>query len=358
MIFLIIVYTKFCYNIPSYQALTNRPNLSGLIRLSPSLSGIDKKVIDSFPVFTFSSLKGAKQGLECVVCLSKFEESENFRLLPICRHAFHMNCIDKWLESNSSCPLCRDKLDPYDLTYCKYPLNSSNLIRENSNLEVFVQGEQAHHQISSSRFNLGASFRKFGKKKEEPLIQKGSNNSDDHNENDKKMFHNFKHDIIVSEIVQKSRWSDANSSDLMFLNSEMLNLMSSKRFSQSPLLSMNEDIVKIKEIKEGEMSHLISSFSCGSSNEALSQISSTTSRSINEHGAKRSVSEIVNIPRSMEYVINNNNKVEESLMNNGSDERMRRLWLSIVRKTVQWFAGQEKISSSLESNSRSHSLNV
>lgn len=45
--------------------------------------------------------------LECVVCLSPFEDDEAVRVLPQCYHAFHAVCIDSWLLLHSTCPLCR-----------------------------------------------------------------------------------------------------------------------------------------------------------------------------------------------------------------------------------------------------------
>ncbi|KAE7998487.1 hypothetical protein FH972_003029 [Carpinus fangiana] len=44
---------------------------------------------------------------ECAVCLSVFEEGEEVRTLPRCKHSFHAPCIDMWLYSHSDCPLCR-----------------------------------------------------------------------------------------------------------------------------------------------------------------------------------------------------------------------------------------------------------
>lgn len=41
------------------------------------------------------------------MCLSEFEEGETGRLLPKCKHSFHIECIDMWFHSNSTCPLCR-----------------------------------------------------------------------------------------------------------------------------------------------------------------------------------------------------------------------------------------------------------
>jgi len=34
------------------------------------------------------------------------------RKLPACEHSFHINCIDRWLANNTTCPLCRMELDP------------------------------------------------------------------------------------------------------------------------------------------------------------------------------------------------------------------------------------------------------
>ncbi|MCO5599500.1 hypothetical protein L7F22_053605 [Adiantum nelumboides] len=50
----------------------------------------------------------AKQ--ECAVCLSEFEEGEEMKTLPECGHAFHGACIDLWLFSHTTCPICRISL--------------------------------------------------------------------------------------------------------------------------------------------------------------------------------------------------------------------------------------------------------
>ncbi|RXH94440.1 hypothetical protein DVH24_024124 [Malus domestica] len=43
----------------------------------------------------------------CPVCLDEFEEGEYLRTLPECSHSFHVPCIDMWLYSQPSCPVCR-----------------------------------------------------------------------------------------------------------------------------------------------------------------------------------------------------------------------------------------------------------
>ncbi|XP_030551905.1 RING-H2 finger protein ATL46-like [Rhodamnia argentea] len=54
-------------------------------------------------------------GYECAVCLSIFEEGEEVRQLPRCKHSFHVSCIDMWLYSHSECPLCRSPVHPPSL---------------------------------------------------------------------------------------------------------------------------------------------------------------------------------------------------------------------------------------------------
>ncbi|GFP90149.1 RING-H2 finger protein atl33 [Phtheirospermum japonicum] len=44
---------------------------------------------------------------QCPVCLSAFAEGEEIRQLGACKHAFHAACVDMWLYSHSSCPVCR-----------------------------------------------------------------------------------------------------------------------------------------------------------------------------------------------------------------------------------------------------------
>ncbi|OIV92944.1 hypothetical protein TanjilG_20606 [Lupinus angustifolius] len=43
----------------------------------------------------------------CAVCLGEFEEGQELRTLPECMHSFHVPCIDMWLYSHTSCPICR-----------------------------------------------------------------------------------------------------------------------------------------------------------------------------------------------------------------------------------------------------------
>ncbi|KAI4339346.1 hypothetical protein MLD38_024299 [Melastoma candidum] len=87
--------------------------LQQLFRLHDS--GLDQAVIDSLPVFLFGEITKSssppwKEQFDCAVCLCEFSHQDKLRLLPLCSHAFHVECIDSWLLSNSTCPLCRGSL--------------------------------------------------------------------------------------------------------------------------------------------------------------------------------------------------------------------------------------------------------
>lgn len=75
-------------------------------------AGVDQSFIDTLPVFHYKAIIGSKNPFDCAVCLCEFEPEDKLRLLPKCSHAFHMECIDTWLLSHSTCPLCRASLLP------------------------------------------------------------------------------------------------------------------------------------------------------------------------------------------------------------------------------------------------------
>ncbi|CAK9168202.1 unnamed protein product [Ilex paraguariensis] len=72
-------------------------------------TGIKKKVLNTFPVVSYSAYQVKQPGFDtvCVICLSEFSSGELVRVLPKCNHGFHVLCIDRWLNIHSSCPTCR-----------------------------------------------------------------------------------------------------------------------------------------------------------------------------------------------------------------------------------------------------------
>lgn len=101
--------------------------LQQLFRLHDS--GLDQAVIDALPVFYYEDIMGLKEPFDCAVCLFEFSAQDKLRLLPACSHAFHIHCIDTWLLSNSTCPLCRATLSNSGF-FMENPIFNSDDARE------------------------------------------------------------------------------------------------------------------------------------------------------------------------------------------------------------------------------------
>ncbi|CAH9066960.1 unnamed protein product [Cuscuta epithymum] len=117
--FIIAIYARCCTTERSMGLdLTEGDSRRRHRRLRRSTAyGLDPHFIDTFPMFLYSDVKGLKVGgkatqLECVVCLNEFEDDDSLRLLPTCSHVFHPVCIDAWLASHVTCPVCRTNLLP------------------------------------------------------------------------------------------------------------------------------------------------------------------------------------------------------------------------------------------------------
>lgn len=112
--------TKCCSNWHQFNPLRwisilrARHDEDPFIALSPSTwnRGLDESVIREIPTFQFIRGEGGgdQSVYGCVVCLTEFQEQDVLKVLPNCNHAFHLDCIDIWLQSNANCPLCRSSI--------------------------------------------------------------------------------------------------------------------------------------------------------------------------------------------------------------------------------------------------------
>uniref|UniRef100_A0A0E0JXZ5 RING-type E3 ubiquitin transferase n=1 Tax=Oryza punctata TaxID=4537 RepID=A0A0E0JXZ5_ORYPU len=97
--------------------------------------GLVGAAIDALPAFAYARPAadggggggGSKSGrcALCSVCLEDVQAGEMVRQLPACRHLFHVDCIDMWLHSHSTCPLCRCNVSPPATTVVKATATST-----------------------------------------------------------------------------------------------------------------------------------------------------------------------------------------------------------------------------------------
>ncbi|XP_030942726.1 RING-H2 finger protein ATL43 [Quercus lobata] len=253
VVFLVLLYAKHCTG-DGIVVVTATPARATTARKN---SGIDRGVVESLPVFRFGSLRGQKEGLDCAVCLNRFDSNEVLRLLPKCKHAFHVECVDTWLDAHSTCPLCRYRVDPEDILLVDR--NPPPESRQNSTHEVVldVNVNVNVNPIGNKRFSgrhssggekgflrsnshdpmaLRRSLDSAGvRKKSQSLRAIGSY---DYPRKDGLLSTSLdrgnsrvEHRIIVSSNSSRAhdRWSDAQPSDLLYLGSEMI-MSDSRRF--------------------------------------------------------------------------------------------------------------------------------
>ncbi|XP_015870293.1 probable E3 ubiquitin-protein ligase RHA4A isoform X2 [Ziziphus jujuba] len=73
--------------------------------------GLKGELKDKLPIVLFDE-ELRKRDSQCCVCLGDFEIKEELLQIPSCKHVFHIDCIHHWLQSNTSCPLCRCSVIP------------------------------------------------------------------------------------------------------------------------------------------------------------------------------------------------------------------------------------------------------
>ncbi|XP_061366938.1 RING-H2 finger protein ATL16-like [Gastrolobium bilobum] len=153
--------------------LRARPNEDPFIALSPAMwnRGLDESVIREIPTFQFIKGEGGNQSVYgCVVCLTEFQEQDVLKVLPNCSHAFHLDCIDIWLQTNVNCPLCRSSISgnthcPLDhiIAPSSSPQDSqlpSNMMGSDEDFVVIELGRvlpQAQQERNDSRGSLAQS---------------------------------------------------------------------------------------------------------------------------------------------------------------------------------------------------------
>ncbi|KAM0936449.1 putative transcription factor C2H2 family [Dioscorea sansibarensis] len=71
--------------------------------------GLSKESLKKLPwhIISDENRDGNEDRVCCSICLQDMIIGETVRRLPVCSHTFHLSCVDKWLISHESCPICR-----------------------------------------------------------------------------------------------------------------------------------------------------------------------------------------------------------------------------------------------------------
>uniref|UniRef100_A0A5B7BT22 RING-type E3 ubiquitin transferase n=1 Tax=Davidia involucrata TaxID=16924 RepID=A0A5B7BT22_DAVIN len=96
----------------SHAAATSAPHLALTPPPPPPRpQGLDPTTINSLPIILHrSSSTTTLDDADCCICLAIFQDGDKVKMLPVCHHCYHSECVDKWLTAQSNCPLCRASL--------------------------------------------------------------------------------------------------------------------------------------------------------------------------------------------------------------------------------------------------------
>ena len=105
---------------------------------------------------------------ECSICLESLVNTEIYE--SKCKHFFHRKCIDKWLDKDNRCPLCRTKIqfpvitvkfcDQHTLSIINWETLISRLKRFDSKnklseKQVYIENKNNKFYIYNSKKLLG-----------------------------------------------------------------------------------------------------------------------------------------------------------------------------------------------------------
>lgn len=85
-------------------------------------SGLKKELREMLPIVVYKESFSVRD-TQCSVCLGDYEAEDRLQQIPACGHTFHIDCIDNWLATHTTCPLCRLSL----LSSAKSPTELSNI---------------------------------------------------------------------------------------------------------------------------------------------------------------------------------------------------------------------------------------
>jgi hypothetical protein len=79
---------------------------------------LSKSFINDEITICLDDLDNYKNKSNIEKCLSCLDNKNKKLYFTRCQDTFHGRCLDKWLEENSECPLCRSYI--HDLTLTKH----------------------------------------------------------------------------------------------------------------------------------------------------------------------------------------------------------------------------------------------
>ncbi|CAJ1343733.1 unnamed protein product [Effrenium voratum] len=62
--------------------------------------------VAALPTRKLANLDHLGEQTKCLICLEEFADGDELKTLP-CLHFYHQKCVEQWLDTDNSCPVCK-----------------------------------------------------------------------------------------------------------------------------------------------------------------------------------------------------------------------------------------------------------
>jgi hypothetical protein len=112
------------------ESITFIPSTQNVQQMHPPADGLSLNDLRNYTTLcthTNSNTNTESQNdseVKCEICHDVINNGEIVRMINICNHSFHQECVDSWFENNKICPYCR--CDVEDVIPGELANNSAN----------------------------------------------------------------------------------------------------------------------------------------------------------------------------------------------------------------------------------------
>ncbi|KAH0455277.1 hypothetical protein IEQ34_015309 [Dendrobium chrysotoxum] len=105
----LIIYYFLRWRNRTIRAYEHQSDAVVVAELANVEQGIDETTLKSFPkvIYGEDEVGSTTNDALCSICLLDYTDAQILRLLPDCRHIFHVGCVDEWPRQHPTCPICR-----------------------------------------------------------------------------------------------------------------------------------------------------------------------------------------------------------------------------------------------------------
>lgn len=132
------------------RAITRDPeNNSATDRNTAGNTTISVNDLEKLPCYDYKARSKGSSPIDCAVCLDNLKVGEKCRLLPLCNHSFHAQCVDAWLLKTPICPICRATADSRRISPDVVGEESSHFSDTSADIRGSVTTESSHFSDAS-----------------------------------------------------------------------------------------------------------------------------------------------------------------------------------------------------------------